>query len=255
MKIIPLPSGLCPAHAHEHQFLTSYLVGEHLAIDAGSLGLDAALAPQRIQHLLISHSHLDHIASLPIFLEGIGGNGMQRLTIHAHEAVLDCLRRDVFNDRVWPDLIALSGDAGPWFHLAPLRPGEPIELAGVRVTPVAMDHVVPTLGFIVEQHAAAVVVASDTGPTEALWHRARRLANLRGVFLEATFPDAMLDFARLTKHLTPALFARELAKLDRPVRTVAVHIKVAYYAQVVAELAALGLPQVEIARFGQVYEF
>jgi ribonuclease BN (tRNA processing enzyme) len=118
-----------------------------------------------------------------------------------------------------------------------------------------MDHVVPTLGFLVEQDNAAVVVASDTGPTEAIWQRARQVVNLRGVFLEATFPNAMQAFAGITKHLTPALFAREIAKLDRPVRTVAVHIKVAYYAQVVSELLALGLPELEIARFGEVYEF
>jgi len=255
VKIVPLPSGICPAHAHQHQFLTSYLVNEGLAIDAGCLGLCVPEPPRRIRHLLISHSHIDHIASLPIFLEELGEDREQPLTIHAHEAVLDCLRRDIFNDRVWPNLIALTAAERPLFRLEPLRSGEAVELEGMRITPVAMDHVVPTLGFLVEAEDAAVVVASDTGPTDAIWQRARRVANLRGVFLEATFPNTMLDFARLTQHLTPALFAREIAKLGRPVRTVAVHIKVANYAQVVSELMALGLPELKIARFGEAYEF
>jgi ribonuclease BN (tRNA processing enzyme) len=256
VRITPVPSAVCSPHAREHQFLTSYLVNDSLAIDAGCLGLYGDPAKQRrIRHILVTHTHIDHLASLPIFLEELGEDRSDPVTIHGNEAVLDCLRRDIFNDRVWPDLIRLAATAGPFFHLAPLRDGEPLELEGVRITPVALNHVVPTLGFILEQDGTAMVLATDTGPTEAIWQRARKLAGLRAVFLEATFPNAMDGFARLAQHLTPAMCADELAKLGRPVRTIVVHIKVGYRAQVVRELEALGMPDLEIAQLGMTYEF
>ena len=95
----------------------------------------------------------------------------------------------------------------------------------MRVTPVEVSHVVPTLGFLIEDGDSAVVIASDTGPTEALWRLANQTPHLKAVFLEAAFPDAMSALAQIAKHLTPALFGAEVRKLARPVPVVAVHLK------------------------------
>lgn len=55
--------------------------------------------------------------------------------------------------------------------------------------------------------------------------------------------------------MTPALFANEAAKLPTGVATVAVHIRPRYRAQVVAELEALALPDLVVARGGTEYTF
>jgi ribonuclease BN (tRNA processing enzyme) len=130
-----------------------------------------------------------------------------------------------------------------------------VELEGLRITPVPVHHAVPTFGFLVEDAAGAVAFSSDTGPTDELWARAGARANLRAVFLEASFPDALGWLAEASGHLTPARFAAELRKLPRPVPAIAVHIKPRYREQVVKELLALGQPELQIGRFGVPYEF
>jgi ribonuclease BN (tRNA processing enzyme) len=266
VKVTLVPSSVSPEGAGQVQFLTSYLIGESLAIDAGCIGLYRTPREQaRIKHVLLTHTHMDHIASLPTFLENVYDSEQECVTIHGSEAVLESLRRDLFNDRVWPDFIAMSAQAGeardnPFLKLATLHPGQKVRLEGLSITPIAVNHIVPTLGFLIEDAASAVLIPSDTGPTEEIWRRANQAANLKAVFLETCFPDSMSAMAERAKHLTPTTFAKEVQKLRRPegqgpVRLIAIHVKPLYYAQVVGELQALALPNLTMARFGEAYEF
>src|SRR5204863_7561322 len=123
----------------------------------------------------------------------------------------------------------ISRKEGPFLQLSPLTARRPVEVAGVRLTPVPVNHVVPTFGFVIEDGSAAVVIPSDTGPTQEIWQAANRLPHLKAVFLEATFPNHMARLADLAKHLTPGLFAGEVQKLTRPAKVIAVHIKPRFY--------------------------
>ena len=70
MKITLVPSSVSERGEYQHQYLTSYVINDTLAVDAGSLGLMATPAEQkRVQHVLITHTHIDHVGSLPIFVE------------------------------------------------------------------------------------------------------------------------------------------------------------------------------------------
>ena len=259
MKVTLLPSchppggGVAP-----DQYLTSWLIDEAVAIDAGSLGFWAdPVAQARVRHVLITHTHADHIASLPIFVENAYEGGTDCVTVHASEVVLEGLRLDVFNDRVWPDFLKLSekNPKAPFLKVAALEPGVPLEIEGLRFTPVPVDHLVPTLGLVVEAPGVSVVVPSDTGPTQAIWDHAARLPDLQAVFLEVAFPDAMAGLAEVSKHLTPATFALEVAKMPPGVRVFVVHIKPRFRDAIIGELDALGLPNVEVCRPGETYDF
>ena len=255
MKISLLPSSLGRNDDCALQYLTSFLIDDVLAIDAGSVG--AFRTPQeqaRIRNVLVSHSHIDHIASLPIFLDNVcGGPGV--VTLHASEWVLNCLQNDLFNDRVWPDFFRLSRKGEVFLKTAVLTPFVPVQLDGFTITPVPVDHVVPTLGFLVQDATSAVVISSDTGPTEEIWRRANSLPNLTGVFLEVTFPNAMAGLAARSRHHTPRSFGEELRKLERPVPVFAYHLKASFHEQVVQELDELGLPNLTIAQADRPYLF
>ncbi len=256
MRIKLLPSDGGSGTSRSVQFLTTYLVNDLLAMDAGSLGCFATWEEQqRVRHVVLSHSHVDHIGTLPIFLENAHRQAGRPVVIYGSDAVLDALRKHVFNDCLWPDLEHVGGGVDPLFVFARLQAGESIELDGLRLTPVAVDHVVPTMGFLLEQGGSTVVLAMDTGPTDEIWHRATAAGNLRAAFLEVTFPNSMAALARAAKHLTPAMFAGEAAKLPATTRLIAVHIKASYYDEVVAELKALGLPNMEVVAPGEEYVF
>jgi ribonuclease BN (tRNA processing enzyme) len=249
---------LLPATVHgpARQFFTSYLLNDTVALDAGSLGLYRGPAEQgRVRHVLLSHSHLDHLALLPIFLDTVYQGGPDCVTVYGSDPVLDSLRRDIFNDRVWPDFIRLSEVRPPFLKLRTLEAGRTVEIDGLRVTPVPVDHAVPTLGFLVEDDTSAVAFSSDTGPTAEIWERANALANLKAVFLEATFPEALAKLAEAARHLTPGRFAGEARKVRGPVRFIAVHLNPRAHARVVQELRALGLENLEIGQAGKTYSF
>jgi cAMP phosphodiesterase len=258
MRVTLVPSSIALSGEEPSQYLISYLINDSVAIDAGSLGLYGS--PQRqaaIKHVLISHTHIDHTATLPIFVENAYEAHSECVTIYGSEDVLDGLSRDMFNNRTWPDFIALSEGEYRLLRLERLEPGQPIEIEGLKVTPIPVNHVVPTFGFLIEDAHSAVVIASDTGPTDLLWQRANEAPALDAVFLEAAFPNAMAGFADLSKHLTPELFGGEIRKLNNPaeVDVIAVHIKARFRDQIIRELNALGLPRLEIGSFGKAYQW
>jgi ribonuclease BN (tRNA processing enzyme) len=256
VKITLVPSSVGASGATDLQYLTSYLVNDTIAIDAGCLGLYGTPRDQaRVKHVLISHTHIDHLASLPIFVENALEENQDCVTVYGAAPVLECLRKDIFNDRVWPDFINLSRNNAPFMKLESLEAGRPIQLEGLRIMPVAVNHLVPTLGFVIEDASSAVVISSDTGPTEEIWEYANRSSQLQAIFVEVTFPDALAELATLAKHLTPASLAQEARKLRKSVPIYAVHIKARYYDQVVRELQALGLPNLRIAEAGRTYLF
>jgi ribonuclease BN (tRNA processing enzyme) len=256
VRVELIPSAVADGAGATDQYLSCYVINDTVAIDAGSLGFQRTPADQaRIHNVFITHSHIDHIASLPLFVENVYGGGADCVTLHGSPFVLEALRRDIFNDRTWPDFIRLSPPAAPLMRLSPLVEGKAVHVDGLAITPIAVDHIVPTFGFLVEDGDRAIVIPSDTGPTEAIWRRANETPGLKAVFLEAAFPNSMHDLAIAARHLTPALFAQEMAKVKKDVPFIAVHIKPRFRDQVVRELKALTPNRVEIGQLGRIYEF
>lgn len=254
MDVVLLPSSAGPDPGY--QFLTTYLFDGVLAVDAGSLGFWGDLAGQaRVKHVVLTHSHVDHTASLPVFLENVHGLGAV-VTVHGSAVVLDGLRTDVFNGRTFPDLVGRPPPGEPPFvKLTELVPGRKRKLGPHTITAVAVDHVVPTVAVLVESADAGVLVVTDTGPSGDVWALAAKSRRLKAVLLEATFPAELHWLAEKAKHLTAAQFGAELAKAPPGVRRLAVHFKPRWRDEVRREVAALGLPGVEEMVPGKVYTF
>jgi ribonuclease BN (tRNA processing enzyme) len=256
MKVELLPSTLGSRDAPS-QFLTSILIGDRICLDAGSVGFHPDLELQRrVRHVFISHSHLDHTASLPLLLDNVFGAHPEGVHVHASEAAEQALREDIFNNRTWPDFLRIS-DEGPQrlITLHRLVPGKTVEVEGVRVTPVTVAHVVPTVGFIVDDGRSAIAVATDTGPSDALWEAANRLPHLKAVLLEVSFPEQLGWLATVAQHLTPRLFAAEVAKLRGDPAIYALHLKATHRVEIIEELAREGIDRLQILEAGRVYDF
>ena len=136
-----------------------------------------------------------------------------------------------------------------------LKPWQPVRRAGLTITPVPVSHSVETLGLVVDDGTAAVGFPSDTGPTEELWRSLATLPHLKAVFLEASFPASMSDLAAVTGHLCTQTFAAEHAKVPHHARSIVVHRKARFAAEIAREIAAHGLSGVEMVRAGFGYEF
>jgi len=236
----------------ENHYLTSLVIDQVLAVDIGGLGFSGDLAKQqKIRDVVFTHAHFDHIASLPFFLENVYKTADRPVRLHASRHVLDVLQRHVFNGELWPDFFGLGEGDDRFCEPLTLDSEVPVRVGRLEVTPVEVTHPVPTFGFVVASPSSTVVIAPDTGPTERLWEVARERENLKAVFLDASFPEAYTWLADVAQHLTPALFAREVEKIGRPVPVHAIHLKARFRAEIERELERLGLPGFQVARPGE----
>jgi ribonuclease BN (tRNA processing enzyme) len=236
--------------------VSSYLINDSVAVDAGCLGFWRTPQEQEaVKHVFLTHSHTDHVASLPIFVENAWTPAGDCPTIYGSSETLEDMQKHIFNDRVWPDFIALSRTMPPFLQTVQLQPEVPVRAGELTVIPVPVNHLVPTFGFVVSDREGAVIIGGDSGPTERLWEIARETPGLRAVFMEACFPNSMSRLAEVSLHLTPQMVAGEAAKLPSATRIIAVHIKVRYRDQVVHELADLQLPGLEVGECEKEYFF
>lgn len=254
VELLPssVPSG---SGAAAPQFLSSYLIGDHLVIDGGSVGLLADVDRQRaVRHVFLTHAHLDHVASLPLLIENVYEHGPECVEVLASPATLAQIQADLFNGRTWPDFLALSTPDDAFMKATPIAPFHVTERAGCRITPVPVTHSGDTLGMIVDDGRSCVAFTADTGPTALIWQELATRPTLTAVFLECSFPNSMERLATDIGHLCPNTFAAQRAHVPDHVRVFFVHRKARYADQIARELAALALPNVEPVIPGHTYD-
>ncbi|HYI94184.1 MAG TPA: 3',5'-cyclic-nucleotide phosphodiesterase [Bryobacteraceae bacterium] len=244
-----------PTAEHRPQYFSSYVVNKSIAIDAGALGLSGTIEEQsNIRHVFLTHCHLDHIASLPVFLENAYDPERETVAAYGHPAALADIQKHLFNDLIWPDFVRLPTPRHPLVKLCPIKPESPIQVNGLTVTPVLVDHIVATYGYVVTDGSSTVVFGGDSRPTSRIWEVAKLAPEPISVFLEASFPDALAKLAHDSAHLTPGLFGAEIGKMPEIRKLLAIHIKPRFYEETVRELRQLNLPKLEIGLPGFEYD-
>lgn len=258
MKIQLLPSTFDEKGcATLEQRLTCFLIDDRVTIDAGSIALATTDEQRRtVRDIIITHPHMDHIASLPIFVDDLFGTLEEPIRIHATPEVIDTLERDVFNWTVYPRFSELTNEHGPVMEYKPIHVGQEFQVAHLRVTAVNVNHIVPTIGMIVSDGKTTIAFSSDTAETEEFWTLVNQTPHVDALLIEASFPNSMAQLAEVSRHFTPESLNRELRKLDHNgLDILTVHLKPAYRETMVNELLALNIPKLQIMEPGRVYEW
>ncbi|MDX1500899.1 MAG: 3',5'-cyclic-nucleotide phosphodiesterase [Thermoanaerobaculia bacterium] len=236
--------------------MTSLLINGLVALDAGCLTRALTIERQRaIRAVVLTHSHVDHTASLPFFIENIFPRERSPIDIWASEATIYALRKNLFNNAAWPDFTQLPNHLLPTVRFHTLTDERPVEIEGVRFTPIPVDHLVPTYGFLIEQGAASVIWSSDTGPTTRLWEIANQVPGLGAVCIETTFDSSLQDLADASYHLTPRTLREEIGKLERPLPVLVHHLKPPYVEPIRREITAWNDRRVAFLQQAKIYRF
>ena len=83
---------------------TSMLLDDDVLIDAGTGVGDLSIgALAAIDHIFLTHSHMDHVACVPFVADTVGWLREKPITVHATRATLDILKEHLFNWKLWPD--------------------------------------------------------------------------------------------------------------------------------------------------------
>jgi cAMP phosphodiesterase len=235
--------------------LISYVVNDGVALDAGGLGIMPLPCQKMLHSIFLSHSHADHIATLPLLIDNVYRPGPECITLYANASTVSDLRQYVFNDRIWPDVFRLSQNNSPFVQFEVIESGQLIQRNELLITGFSVEHTLPTLGFLIQDERAAIAVVADTGPCDAIWDFLNTIENLKAVFLEISFPNQMLWLAEVAKHLTPSLFLSETKKLRRPVQWYVTHMKPEFAKIIELEVAQLNISNCQYALSGTDYHF
>ena len=205
---------------------TSLLVDHDVLIDAGTGVGDLSLTElSLIDHVFVTHSHLDHIVSIPFLVDSAGFMRDKPLTVHATAETLDSLKQHIFNWKIWPDFSQIPNEHQPAMRYSTLRLGETVTLAGRKFTVLPANHVVPAVGFHVDSGKASLVFSGDTTSNAALWEVVNRIPNLHYLIIETAFSNAERGLAEVSKHLCPSLLAEELQLLKLKPEIFITHLK------------------------------
>ena len=142
---------------------TSFLIDTDVLIDAGTGVGDLTLEEMRgIDHVFLTHSHLDHIAALPLMVDAIASQRTASLQIHALAGTIAALKTHIFNDVIWPDFTQLPTPHAPFICFQEIQIGQTLQLGNKRIEVLPAIHTVPAVGYAVSVEDACWVFTGDT---------------------------------------------------------------------------------------------
>ena len=209
-----------------HLRTTSFLLDSDVLIDAGTGVGDLTLAElSQIDSIFITHSHLDHVTSIPFLVDTVGGMRSKPLVVYATRATIEIMKNHLFNWAIWPDFSEIPSAEAPFLRYEEVAVGTSVQLGARRITPLPARHTVPAVGYHLDSGTASLVFSGDTGPNDALWREVNRISNLKFLIIETAFSNKERQLAEISRHLCPATLADELAKLERDAEIYITHMK------------------------------
>lgn len=194
---------------------TSFLIDQDILIDAGTGVGDLTLDEMaRIEHVFLTHSHLDHVAALPLMIDSIAARRTSPITVHALPGTIDALQQHIFNNTIWPDFSRIPSAQAPFMRYEAIAVGR-AEVVGKRVIePLPAVHTVPAVGYAITEGQGCWVFSGDTERNPAFWKRVNQL-RVAMLVIETAFSNREKDLARLSLHLSPSVLADELDCIDK----------------------------------------
>lgn len=240
-----------------HLRTTSFLVDHDVLIDAGSGVGDLSLAElTQIDHIFVTHSHLDHVTSIPFLVDTVGGMRSRPVTVYATGPTIEILRNHLFNWAIWPDFSEIPSAEAPFLRYREIELGDTVAVGERKFTPLPAVHTVPAVGYHLESGSGSLVFSGDTGPNDELWRIVNRIAGLKVLIVETAFSNKERQLAEVSKHLCPSMLADELAKLDLDPEVWITHLKpgeIELTMQEIEECAGRHRPR--MLQNGQIFEF
>jgi ribonuclease BN (tRNA processing enzyme) len=194
---------------------TSFLIDDDVLVDAGTGAGDLSLDEMvKIDHVLLTHSHLDHVAALPLMVDSVAARRKTPIVVHALAGTIDALKTHIFNNVIWPDFTVIPSVDAPFVTFQPIKVGQTVQIGNKYIEVLPAVHTVPAVGYAVTQGNGCWVFTGDTERNPGLWARINRL-NVAMLVIETAFSNREKDLAKRSLHLSPGVLAEELDLIDR----------------------------------------
>ncbi len=223
------------------------LVDDDVLIDCGSGVGDLTLDEMaNIRHVFLTHSHLDHVAFLPLLVDSIFERIEDPIVIHGLPATIQALREHIFNWAIWPDFAKLPVVNKPVMSYQEHMAGDICEVDGRKFEAIPMNHIVPTVGYRVESaQGKSFAFTGDTSTNDSFWQAVNCYSSLDLLLLEVAFSNEYEALSNTARHYCSNTMVEDLAKLKLNPEIYLTHHKPEESQQIIGEIKKL-LPQREI---------
>jgi cAMP phosphodiesterase len=235
--------------------LSSFLIEDRYLLDSGAASSTLSFEEQtKIDHILLTHAHLDHICGIFFLADNVFGQRQTPITIYSIPFVINSLKEHMFNNVIWPDFTQIPNADSPVLVLKVIGEGISYSIGDLSVTPIAVSHNVPSVGYLVRGSRGAILYTGDTGPTKKIWKVVASVKELRAIIVEISFPNRLQKIADLSGHLTPQGLQTEIAKAGHSFPPIFLtHLKPQFLEEITQELQSS--PQIQILEQGKTYQF
>jgi ribonuclease BN (tRNA processing enzyme) len=209
-----------------HLRTTSMLLDHDILIDAGTgVGELSLTELSLVDHIFLTHSHLDHVTSIPFIVDTVGAMRTRPLTVHALPETITILKNHIFNWLIWPDFAVIPTIEQPYMRYEEVREGEKFSIGNRSITALPANHTVPAVGYHMSSGKGSIVFTGDTSDNDPLWPVVNKIADLKVLIIETAFCNRERELAVASKHLCPSMLAEELTKLQRSPDIFITHLK------------------------------
>ncbi len=216
----------CSGGISGNKTTTSLLIDDDILIDGGTgIGELAREEMAAIRHIFVTHSHLDHIAGIPMLIDAVFDQTQTPIILHAREETLETLKTNIFNWQVWPDFTELPNPYNPVVKFEVMQPGEVVELAMRRIEMIGVNHSVPGAGFRLQNGGKSFAFSGDTTSNDSFWQALNQHQGLDILIVESAFADEDVELSRKACHYCPQLLAADLEKLQHRPELYITHLK------------------------------
>jgi ribonuclease BN (tRNA processing enzyme) len=216
----------CSGGIGGHLRTTSFLIDDDIVIDAGTGLGDLPLNQMTdVQHIFLTHSHVDHIVALPLLADSMFGIHDEAIVVHAQEKTIKALKTHVFNWVIWPDFSVLPNRDKPCIRFEVMTPGDVVKIRDREIKMISVNHTVPGVGYCVSTNRSTVAFSGDTTTNDSLWAQLNVYDNLDLLFVESAFANHDLEISRISKHYCPQLLAEDIKKLKHRPQIWLTHFK------------------------------
>ncbi len=217
----------CSGGINQNVATTSFLLDDDILIDAGTGVCDLTLEQMRcIKHIFLSHSHLDHIASIPLLADTLFDDLIgQPITVHALPETIKALQEHIFNWVIWPNFAELPQKNNAVLKFESLTAGSVTEISGRQIEAIRVNHSVPGVGYAIKSAEKVFAFSGDTTSNENFWASLNKYNSLDLLFVESAFANKDIEMAKMAFHYCPELLAADLPKLKHKTRVCISHLK------------------------------
>ena len=245
----------CHGGGGKERGLTSFLINDSICIDAGNITGFLDIEEQRkIENIIISHTHLDHIRDLPLLADNLIEMEGKSINVFSHKYVLEALKNNFFNNIIFPDF-AVIPEKHPIIHYHEIKEDEVFKISGLNIKGIFVNHTVPNMGYLIDDGEKGFAFISDTYQTEKIYIKINENLKIKFVIMEVSFPNEKEEIAKISKHLTPNLLENELKKLREDLKVYIYHLKPSYENKIIEEIQKISTDKdLEFLKDGMIIE-